>query len=74
MLKGASMPVHKLPELRQDALQLLQRLAEMRKEEYRNSYEFNAALLDGLGFPTEEALQEAVQSLYAHAHEYSGLW
>ena len=69
------MPVHRVPELSQDALQLLQRLAEIQEAEgYRQSYEIDTDLLNRLRFPTEKALQDAVQSLHAHAHDYLSFW
>lgn len=68
-MSGSDSNSSRPPTLPPNAMQLLQKVAEMRKETYRDSYEITSDLLEKLGFPSEEVLQEAVDSLFPLAHD-----
>lgn len=62
---------NRIPKLRQDAEQLLCRLANKLSNRYQDQIDINDDLLKELGFDSEEALQTAVDCLFRLAHEYN---
>ncbi len=67
-------PMERL-KLREDALQLLQKLSGvMDAEGYCDSYQIDVTLLARLGFSNKAGLAAAVGSLNQHAHDYTRFW